>query len=89
MRISQSESELKASIWANLVKDSSDSNHFVFEIIVGKRRIRHTTTLKLNFEIVSKSIEDDVIQIQSRSMSNPTLSDTDFKKWNRLDLDHP
>ena len=29
---------------------SSDPNHFIFEINVGKRRIRHTTTLKLNDE---------------------------------------
>ena len=26
-----------------------------------------------------KSIEDDVIQIQSRSMSDPSLSDIDFE----------
>ena len=31
----------------------------------------------------SKSIED-VIQIQRRSMSDPTLSAIDFKKWNDL-----
>ena len=33
----------------------------------------------MNFEIDLKSIEDDAIQIQSRSMSDPTLSDIDFK----------
>ena len=27
-----------------------------------------------------KSIEDEVLQIQSRSMSDPTFSDIDFKK---------
>ena len=32
-----------------------------------------------NFEIVSKSIEDSVIQIQSRSMSDPTFSNIDLK----------
>ena len=32
-----------------------------------------------NFWIDLKTIEDDVIQIQSRSMSDPTLSDIDFK----------
>ena len=33
-------------------KGSSDPSHFtsIFEINVGKRRIRHTTTLKLNGE---------------------------------------
>ena len=32
----------------------------------------------MNFLIDSKSIEDDVIQIQSRSMLDPTLSDIEF-----------
>ena len=36
----------------------------------------------MNFEIDLKSIEDDAIQIQSRSMSDPTLSDIALKmKW--------
>ena len=30
------------------VKDSPDPSHFIFEINVGKRRIRQTTTLTLN-----------------------------------------
>ena len=56
-------------------------SHFIFEINVGKRRIRHPTTLKLNdeFQIGYKSIEDDVIQILSRSISDPPHSDIDFK----------
>ena len=33
----------------------------------------------MNFLIDSISNEDDVIQIQSRSMSDPLLSDIDFK----------
>ena len=32
-----------------------------------------------HISIVSKPIEDDSILIQSRSMSDPTLSDMDFK----------
>ena len=62
------------------VKGISDPNHFIFEINVGKSRIRHTTTLKLNdkFQIDSKSVADDVIPILSRSMSDPPLSDIDF-----------
>ena len=32
----------------------------------------------MNIKIVSKLIEDDVIQIQSRFMSDPSLSDIDF-----------
>jgi len=34
----------------NRVKGSSDSSHFMFEINVGKSRIRHITTLNLNFQ---------------------------------------
>ena len=60
-------------------KGSSDPSNFIFEIIDGKSRIRHRTTLKLNFQIYSKLIGDVVIQIQSRSMSDPTISDIDFK----------
>ena len=55
------------------VKDSSDPIHFIFEINVGKSRIRHTTTPKKE-----KSIEDGVIEIQSRFMSDTTLSDVNF-----------
>ena len=73
--------------WYNFeepLKDSSSSTNYIFEINVGKKRIRHTTTLKLNFEINSKSIEDGVIEIQSRSISDPLFSDIDFlneRKW--------
>ena len=31
-----------------LIKDSPEASHFIFEINVRKRRIRHTTTLELN-----------------------------------------
>ena len=48
-----------------IVKGSSDQS-----------RIRHRTTLKLNFWIDSKSTEDHIL-IQSRSMSDPTFSDID------------
>ena len=33
----------------------------------------------MNIKIVSKLIEDGIIQIHSRSMSDPTISDIDFK----------
>ena len=33
----------------NFITGSSDPSHFIFEINVGNSRIRHTTTLKLNF----------------------------------------
>ena len=49
--------ELKLKIWS-WVKGGPD--HFIFEINVGKKRIRLTSTLKLNddFFIDSKSTED-------------------------------
>ena len=59
-------------------KGSPHRIHFIFEINVGKRRIRHRTTLQLNFWINPKSIEDVVISIQSRPMSDSTFSDIDF-----------
>ena len=48
----------------------------------------------MNFLVDSKSIEDYVIQIQSRSMSDPTLSDIDFKNkmawvWTTLKTKFP
>ena len=63
----------------SILKGSPHPSHFIFEINLGKSRIRHRTTLKLNFKIDSKSIGDEDIQVQSRSMSDPTLSDIDFK----------
>ena len=47
----------------------------------------------IKFEMDSTSIEDDVIQIQSRSMPDPPLSDIDFKNkmawvWTTLETDH-
>ena len=35
-------------------KGSSDPSHFIFEINVGKSRIRHTTTLKLSYEFLDR-----------------------------------
>ena len=36
------------------VKGSPDLSHFIFEINVGKRRIRHTTTQKFNDEFLDR-----------------------------------
>ena len=36
------------------VKASSDSSNLIFEMNVGKKRIRHTTTLKLNDEFLDQ-----------------------------------
>ena len=54
-------------------------DHFIFEIYVGKIRIRYKTTLKLNDENLDRLKIDDVIQFQSRSMSDPPLADIDCK----------
>jgi len=63
-------------------KGSSDPSYFIFEINDGKSRIRHTTTLKLNDELLNRlkidGRERPVVQIQSCSMSDPLLSDIDL-----------
>ena len=63
---------------SSCLKGSPDQSHFIFEINVGKRRIRHNTSaLKLN---ESRSTQNRLkIQIQNRSMSDPTLSVNDSK----------
>ena len=38
----------------NIFKGSPALNHFIFEINVGKGRIRHTTTLNLNDEFLDR-----------------------------------
>ena len=53
------------------LKGSSDPSQFIFEINVGKSRIRHTTTVKLNDEFLDRHEID--------YHSDPTLSDIDFK----------
>ena len=86
---------LRPSQWVNFkvssqeesfLKGSPCSSHFIFPTNVGNRRIRHKTTLKLNFLIDSKSIEEDVSQIQSRSMSDPTFPSKMVWLWFGLPL---
>jgi len=60
-------------------KGSSDPSHFIFEINVGKGRIRHKTTLNLNDAILKRLWIDLEIPFQSRSISDPTFSDIDFE----------
>ena len=50
-----------------------------FEINVGKRRIRHRTTLNLNDVIFNRFLVYLELQFQIRSMSDPPLSDIYFK----------
>ena len=61
------------------IKGSPDQSHFMSEINVGKRRIRQRTDPKLNDLIFTRFWVDQEIQFQSRSMSNPPISDIDFK----------
>ena len=59
-----------------------------FEINVGKRRIRHRTTLNLNDVIFNRFLVYLELQFQIRSMSDPPLSDIYFKTENGLGPDY-
>ena len=67
-----------------ILNGSPDPSHFIFEINVGKRRIRQRTT---SSSICFESIWKFIIQFISRSMSDPTLFDTDLK--NKMDSTLP
>ena len=58
-------------------KGSPDQIHFIFESNVGKGRIRHATTPKLNDEFLGSTQNRLKIQIQSY-MSDSYLSDVNF-----------
>ena len=60
-------------------KGSLDPSHFIFEINVGKGRIRHRTILNLGQSSLSRWRYELFFKNQSRSMSDPTLSDIYFK----------
>ena len=60
-------------------KGSSDPSHFIFEINGGKRRFRLKTTLNLNEVSFQNRLKMTALKILRRSMSDPTLSDIDFK----------
>ena len=47
--VMSSKQTLPVKLFLGILKGSSDPNHFIFELNVGKRRIRHRTTLKLIF----------------------------------------
>ena len=55
-------------------KGGPHTSYFIFEI-----NLADPTQNDSEFEFLDR-IEDDVIQIQSRSMSDPPLSEIDFKK---------
>ena len=60
-------------------KGSQDPIHFIFETNVGKGRIRHRTTTNFEWRHFQSILKADFIQIESRSKSEPPLSDIDFK----------
>ena len=62
------------------IKGNPDLNHLIFEINVRKSRVRDRTTLISNDAIFNGLWVDQEIQVQSRSMSDSSLSDIDFKK---------
>jgi len=62
-----------------ILKGSPGLSHFIFEINVGKGRIRHRTTLNSNDATFDRFWVDLEFKFQSRSMSDPLLSDTDSK----------
>ena len=62
----------------NCVKGSSDPSHFIMKLNVRKSRNRHRTTPKLHDEFLDR-LEIDWKFKFSRSMSDPPLSDIDFK----------
>ena len=62
-----------------MLKASLDPSHLNFEINVGKRRIRHTTTQNSNDAIFNRFLVHLEFQFQSRSMSDPPISDIYFK----------
>ena len=66
------------------LKGSSDQSHFIFENNVGKKRIRHRTTLNLNDPTPNRFWVDLEIEFQSRSMSDPTFSDIEVFIINTL-----
>ena len=61
------------------IKGSSDQSRFIFETNVRKSGIRHRTTVNLNDIIFNRFGVDLEIEFQSRCMSDPSLSDIDFK----------
>ena len=69
-------------VWRNFlidIKGSPDPNYFIFEINVGNGRIRHRMTPNLNEVNFQNWFKMMSFKIQNRSMSDPTLSDIDFK----------
>ena len=62
-----------------LVKGSLDPSHFIFEINVGKRRNPTLNDSEFEPAIDFESIWKFIIQLLSRFMSDPSISDIDFK----------
>ena len=59
MTVLQNDYGMAPYIYDEKIKGSSDRNQFIFEINVGKSRIRHRTTLNLN-DAISDRFEVDL-----------------------------
>ena len=60
-------------------KNKGSPGHFTVEINVGKRRIRHTTTLALNHQFLDRLKIDRKSKFRLVFMSDPSPSDVSFK----------
>ena len=67
-------------------KGSSGPSHFIFEINVGKSRIRHRTTLELNDELLNRLKFDFHSNLESFYVGSDS-----FRHWfqNKMGLDYP
>ena len=61
------------------IKGTADPSRFISETNVRKSRIRQRTTVNLNDIIFNRFGVDLEIEFQGRCMSDPSLSDIDFK----------
>ena len=64
---------------AKWIKGSSDQSHFIFEINVGKSRIRHTTTLNLNDAIFNRFWVD--LEIHHSISESFYIGSDSFRHW--------
>ena len=72
-----------------ILKGSSDPIHSLFEINVGKSRIRHITTLNLNFQLIlsqSRNFSFNFRVVVCRIRPFPTLISKIKWLWSELPL---
>ena len=75
-----------------IFKGSPDPSHYIFEINVGKMRIRHRTTLNLNLQTIlsrSKKLSFNFRVVACRIRLFPTLISKIKWLWYELPLTRP